>query len=404
MILHVVFTADAATPPATTASGRRIPLLILRPFMDSRLPVAETGDSCLRASPLLPCAPFNDAVPADLIRSWLHALARERLELRIRTLHERLHELIDETRSAVREPFARYQGDPGEIPSPRAEYTRREYATRSVWEQLLYESLLEAMGYRNNRGPFRSLARSVRLETLRRFDLRDTPAMQAILFGAAGLLPVPRTLAGKENRAAVRALRRRWREIRPSLRIALLHEGDWRFFRLRLSNFPTARIASFTCCLPALFGPESFRDLIALFSAEPPFPRALRAGIVALFRFTPDAYWSHHRHFRSAGTGGGITIGRERIADCTVNVLIPFVMLYARVFSNHRVRRCADALLAALPAPRWNAVTRTVRTELLKDRVRLTTAGEHQGALQLHRFYCTRGRCGECRVGQFVGL
>ncbi len=403
VILHVVFTADAATPPATTSTGRKIPLLILQPFIDPGLSMPGPGNSSLAASPLLPCTPFNETVPGDLIRSWLHVLARERLELRIRALHGRLCELIDETRGAAREPFKRYHGNPGEIPPPQSGYSRGEYALHSVWEQLLYENLLEGMGYRNNRAPFRALARSVRLAALKRFDLRDTPTMQGILFGAAGLLPVPRTLAARESRAAVRALRRRWKEIRPALRIPLLHEADWLFFRLRPSNFPTARIASFACCLPSLFVPGSLRTLIALFSRDPPSPRALRADVAALFRFTPDAYWSRHRHFRSAGPGGGIAIGRERVADCTVTVLIPFVMLYARIFTSVHAYRGARALLDALPPPRWNAVTRAVRDGLLKDRLPLTTAGEHQGALQLYRVYCTQGRCGGCRVGKCIG-
>jgi hypothetical protein len=403
VILHVVFAADAATPPATTSTGRKIPLLILQPFLDPGVSLSGPGNSPSTASPPLPCTPYNDTVPGDLIRSWLRALARERLELRVRDLHGRLCELIDETRGAAREPFKRYHGDPGEIPPPRSGYTRSEYAMHSVWEQLLYENLLEGMGYRNNRAPFRALAQSVRLADLKRFDLQDTPTMQAILFGAAGLLPVPRTLAARESRAAVHALRRRWKEIRPALRIPLLHEADWLFFRLRPSNFPTARIASFACCLPSLFGPGALRALIALFSGEPPSPRALRGGVAALFRFTPDAYWSCHRHFRSTGPGGGIAIGRERVADCTVTVLIPFVMLYARIFTSVPAYRGAHTLLDALPPPRWNAVTRAVRAGLLKERVPLTTACEHQGALQLHRVYCMQGRCGECRVGKYLG-
>ena len=404
VILHVVLTVSAATPPATTASGRTIPLLVLRPFLDREFPDTGAVDPSPSTVPVLPCAPFNESVPEELIRSWLRTLARERLELRIHALRERLHELIEESRGTAREPHVRYAGDPGEMPAPRADYTRAEYAQHAVWEQLLYECLLECMGYRNNRSPFHILARSVPLALLQRFDLRDTATMQAILFGAAGLLPVPRTLVDTESRRAVRALRRRWKEVRPLLPIPLLHEADWLFFRLRPSNFPTARLAAFSCCLPLFFGSGPLRSLIAAFSAVPPAPATLRTFLAALFRFTPGAYWSRHRHFRGAGPGGRIALGRERIAECTVNAFIPFVMLYARVFVNHQAQSGAAALLSTMPAPRWNAVTRAVRVGLLKERVQLATAREHQGALQLRKFYCMPERCGECRVGQFIGL
>ncbi|MEW6510445.1 MAG: DUF2851 family protein [Bacteroidota bacterium] len=406
VILHVVLRAGDGLSPAVTASRRAVPLLILAPFIDPELYSfwRRSSPDITPYPPPLPCRSLNAAVTADVIRSWLKVLSRERLELRIRSLDGRLRDLIDEERSVVRERLSRYHGNPDDIPSPAQMYTRGDYAKRALWEQLLYECVLQGLGYARNSKPFFALGRSLRLSFLRRYGLSDRTTTQAALFGAAGLLPRARTIPERESRTYVRILRRRWKELRPSLRVPMLNEADWLFFRLRPVNFPTARLACFCSFLPTLFSDDAFRTIIGLFSAEPSDPGAIRRGLVTLMRIVPDAYWLHHLHFRGRAGMEGIALGRERIDALLVNAFIPIVLLYARVFTNHAVRRGALALLNRLPAPRENAVTRVLRRDLFGGNVKLESAGEHQGALQLYAEYCMRGRCAACEVGKRCGM
>jgi len=317
---------------------------------------------------------------------------------------ERLKQLCDERKATVREPYPRYYGNPEDIPLPKKQYTKKDLSTKTLWDQLLYEGIMEALGYSKNRKPFLGLAKAMRLETLRQYLLTDTRTMMALLFGAAGLLPSSRSLREKESRVYIRPLRKRWRELRPSFTGTVLHEADWLFFRLRPCNFPTARLAAFCFMLPSLFGHESFRSLIELFADTTLPPRIRLQSLHVLFHFEPDEFWSHHVHFEHTTKGPPFTLGAARVNDILVNVIIPVVMLYARVFNRQSVRNTAREVLAGIPASQSNSITRKIERELLNGRALLNSASLQQGSIQLLNFYCLQERCVDCPVGREISL
>ena len=407
VILHVVLTADAITRPAQTASRRAIPLLVLHPFLDATLRVAwmqSILDEREERRRTLPCHPYNDPVPVEVISQWLNHLAHERLELKIRRFEERLTQLIDESKLVMREPYPRYYGNPDEIPVPQKQYTRRDYASKQLWEQLLYEGIMECMGYAKNCSPFLSLAQSVRLRFLKEHDVRDTQTMMALLFGAGGLLPSSRSLADRESRAYLLALKRRWRELRPQHKGGILQEGDWLFFRLRPVNFPTARLASMCFLLPSLGAEDSFRTLIRTMKAEI-LSHDTRLQILRnQFRIQPEGFWKSHYHFKEYRGKAGIAIGDARLHDIIVNAIVPIVLVYARVFRDSVVRSTVLSFLAWLSPGQDNIIERTLQSELLKQKMRLGSALQQQGAVQLFKFYCVPRRCRECEIGKLTPL
>ena len=325
---------------------------------------------------------------------------------------------MDESRHVLREPYPRYYGDPSEIPPPRRDYVKRDFLNRQLWEQLLYEGILEALGYAKNQKPFLRLARTMRLQTLRRFALTDTATMMALLFGAASLLPASSALQDRESRMYVADLKRRWRKHRAGFKGEVLHEADWLFFRLRPQNFPTARLAAQCFLLPQLFGDDAFRSLIALFKDETLTARQRRERLHRLFVFTADAYWQHHYHFaprkhaevqnerdeQAEPPPPVIALGAMRINDIIINVVVPIALLYARIFRDAAVAKHARSLPSNLPPLQENPLTETIRRDLLKARMHLRTALHHQGAIQLHRFFCSPLRCTECPIGRHTPL
>ena len=405
VILHVVMTADAVAPPTHTASHRPVPLLILHPYLDEHVRSAwmpSVFDEKNERAERIKCYGLNSDVPADLIARWTNSLANERIELKVRRLEERLKQIVDERRSVIREPYPRYYGNPDEIPLPRKEYTQRDFAERQLWEQLLYEGLMEGMGYAKNREPFLALAQSMQLRTLRQYSLNDIATMMAILFGAGDLLPSTRTVKEKEGRSYIRPLRRRWKELRHSFKGPQLNEGDWLFFRLRPSNFPTARLATLCFLLSSLFDESGFRRLISLFKNEALVSRERVKVLQAMFRFEPDAYWSHHYHFRGVAGKNGIRLGIARINEILVNSVVPTVLLYARIFKDQRVRTNARTLLSSLPPLQDNSITRLMEDQLTSGKITLNSALRQQGTIHLFKFYCSSNRCAECKIGQQV--
>jgi hypothetical protein len=405
VILHVVMTADAVAPHAQTASHRSVPLLILHPYLDLQVRTVwmqSVFDETNERTQRIKCYDLNSDVPADLIVRWINSLANERIELKVRRLEERLKQLVDESRSVVREPYPRYYGNPEEIPMPQKEYTRSDFSDRQLWDQLLYEGLMEGMGYSKNRAPFLALAQSMQLKILRKHSLTDTTSMMALLFGAGGLLPSTQAVKEKEGRAYIRPLRRKWREQRRAFKSPLLNEGDWLFFRLRPSNFPTARLATLCFLLPSLFDESSFRRLIGIFKNVSLSSRDRVKELQAMFRLEPDEYWGHHYNFKGVAGKIGVRLGAARINEIIANSVVPTVLLYARIFRDHRVRSSARSLLSSLPPSQENSITRLMGEQLLNNKVTLSSVSRQQGAIQLFKFYCSPVRCLDCKIGQQV--
>ena len=403
VILHVVMTADNVSRPARTQSDRPLPLLVLHPFLDDTLRktlVQSMLDDRQDRPHTIRCYGLNDPIPPDVMTHWIEKLAHERIELKVRRFEERLKQLVDEHRQTIREPYPRYYGNPDEIPHPRKEYSKKDFTAKKLWEQLLYEGIMEAMGYSKNCAPFLELAQSIRLELLRQFDLKDTRSMLALLFGAAGLLPSTRTLQDKESRTYVRSLRRRLKEIRHVLPSGSIHEGEWLFFRLRPNNFPTARLASVCFLLPSLFDEGAFKHLIKIFNTHAVTVQQRINSLLGLFSFQADAFWQRHYHFRAKTANTGIALGESRKQDITVNVIIPIVLLYARIFNDQTARNSTRKVLTSLPSSQENNLTVKIQRELLKEKASLSSALMQQGAIQLYKFYCSPIRCSECDIGR----
>jgi len=267
-----------------------------------------------------------------------------------------------------------------------------------AWDQVLYESVLEGMGYGGNRSSFLALARSVSLSRLRAHGLENTATMQALLFGAAGLLPPLKALTEREGRAYVLNLRRRLRALRILQAESALAEGDWKFFRLRPVNFPTARLAAFCFLLPSLFAGRVVNRMLGILTDPAATAYETRRAFLAMFRMRPDAFWSRHVHFRGRVPGRGIALGDARVREIIVNAIVPLLLLYARTEGDASVRRLTFALLRALPASQGNSVTRRVQSALWGATLQSCSHLEHQGMLHLYRRYCIAGRCPRCPV------
>lgn len=407
VILHVVLTASPIAPPSLTISKRELPLLALHPYLDDTLRSAwhkAITDERHDRTKSLACRARNSAIPAGIIERWIDRLAHERMEMKIRRFEWRLKELIDEQRLVIHEPYPRYYGNPDEIPPPDRVYTRKDYSNRSLWDQLLYEAIMEGLGYSKNSDPFLELAQSMRLSMLRQHGIADTTSVMALLFGAAGLIPSERKTVDGEARRYTRILRRRWKALRPLHKGRVLQPGDWLFFRLRPGNFPTARLAAMCFLLPSIFSDEGFRRLVGLFKKETRRAHERTEACRAIFHFEPDEFWRHRYRFDRHASPRGISLGRERINDLLINGVLPIVLLYARVFNVQDVRRNAHAMLASLPQLQENSITRLLQRDLLKGRLPRVSALSQQGAIHLYTTYCLPVRCPECAVGKHLGM
>ncbi len=410
VVLHVVLEGELDHTPTLSQSGRAIPVLVLERFLSESIRTVwqrSILDERARSAHTIKCAALNSDVSAKTISTWLQKLSVERLELKLRRFEERLRQLAQEEIMSLREPSRRYglvpiEGYPEEIPPPSLEPTMADFSKKHLWEQTLYEGIMDALGFSKNRDPFVRLAQSATLQRIRELGAaEDRLQLEAVLFGVAGLLPKTFGKQDRETKAYSKELLVRWKEIRPRFRGAVLHHADWVFFPTRPLNFPTVRLAVGATLIESLLQKDLFRKTIQSFKhAES--SEMLDEMLVGLLSVEPSEFWKRHYTFDQEARKAFRPLGESRIRDMIVNTILPIVLLYARMFRERTVRERALELYDWFPPLSENVITRTMEDQLLKGKTKVKSVGAQQGLIQLYKYYCTEGRCEECDVGKIV--
>lgn len=185
----------------------------------------------------------------------------------------------------------------------------RQKTQRMAWlisergeAQALYEETATALGYKNNKAPFRTLSQSVTLAALSQYG-SDWETVYAVLLGLSGLLPKqPGAKWSAESKAYFRSLWDCWwREEHKWEEVAPLSRSDWNFSGLRPLNHPVRRL----CALAQWVADECFQ-----------------AGKID--RKSPrSCFWSTHVGWTGSEKKAAL-IGAGRMQAIELNVFVPF--------------------------------------------------------------------------------
>ncbi len=144
-----------------------------------------------------------------------------------------------------------------------------------TFEQMLYEAIMESLGYKNNKEQFKHLASIVSVNDIRSMIPLDISIgyrckrIQALLFGMAGLLPVKRTstkdIVDKDSHEYVREIEGMWSVIKNDVKNKPMDGRLWYFGYSRPSNYPTRRIAAISYLLAEYFETGLFRIILKSF-------------------------------------------------------------------------------------------------------------------------------------------
>ena len=279
-------------------------------------------------------------------------------------------------------------------------------------EQALYEFAMRAAGYVKNTDACLALARRLPLAMIR--SLVGTGGghrivdLQAVLFGAAGLLPSQRLSNSGEipDDPYVSEIEARWDAFRPSIPVRPMREQDWLFFRLRPFNFPTVRLAAMSYFIAA-----GLRDGLDTLIAGPMDVGAER-GPVALLRQIarqfeemtrplPGDYWLKHTVFgETTRTARTALIGRDRQRGMMVDVVLPFIYALADRDSRSDRKRLVREMYTGYGRQASNSVVQSMTNLLFSDtpekKASIDRAILQQGLLQIDRETCRNKACGQC--------
>jgi len=207
-----------------------------------------------------------------------------------------------------------------------------------AWEepcQVLYEALLETLGYSRNRKAFRELARTVPYREVRELALRRAPTERRRL--VTGVM-----LRGCEGL-------------------------EWHTFRVRPCNHPRRRVvgAALLVC------------------------RHLEKGLV-------EGLEEHVRHrswrallqgIEARGDDGRALVGRGRAGDAAVNVVLPFFYARGRLCGAVSLRDASLKLYRDFPPLQENELTREMQYLILPPAWKrlASSARRQQGLIHLYR-------------------
>lgn len=339
VILHVVETSD--TRIART-NGETIPQMVLPRRDDLEARYRALVD---RSDLDIPCAPCIASMDSLRRRSWLTALAFERLYAK--------EEHIEEIRK-------RLGGD---------------------YEQTTFVIVARALGFGVNAEPFERLALSTPLHVLGKHS-DSVNTLEAILFGQSGLLDAP-ARAGEPYAAE---LMREYGFMAHKFGLRPPQAPGWNMGRLRPPNLPYRRIALLAAMLAGGFRMHS--RILGAPSAEQ-----------ARDLFTPalSPYW--HTHYAFGGTpapAAGRTLGRRSAELMVINAAVPLIHHYATAHADEDAASRAVEMLQSLP-PESNHITDAFGRAGLKA----ASAFDSQALIQLRKCYCAAHRCLACRFGHF---
>jgi hypothetical protein len=417
VVLHVILHGRTADIPPATKSNRVIPVLILEKYLTSsyhslweKMILGERAER-LNA---IKCFSVNDSLSPTFLRSWLEKLAVERIELKVRRFEERLIELVEDVKgSRIGEDIPVYNEipfglNPEQLPTPGGLYSQADFRISGLWDQLLYEGIMEALGYSKNQKPFLKLAHNLPLNAITEM-LNSVPPnnailfLESVLFGASGLLPAHHSFPEKATALRVNQMRTMWNKSRKISGKEPMDETEWQFFRLRPENFPTIRIAGAARLISRMLKENYLKTVVQISKNRELESKVKLRQFEALIITSADEYWKTHYRFGEE-TPQPLTklIGKNRAGEIILNVFFPILLLYARIFKDKEVRQGILDIYTHCPPQTENTVVRTIDSQLIKGKFKLDSAKLQQGSLQLYKLYCIDERCSDCAAGREV--
>ncbi|WP_461632609.1 DUF2851 family protein [Labilibaculum euxinus] len=337
VILHVVLEDDS---PVVLKNDRVIPCLVLR-FTPELL---NNYRKLMLSEKWIPCEDEIGEIESFFVRNWLDRMLLERLE---RKSHE-IQKILEQNNNS--------------------------------WEETFYQVLARYFGMKVNADPFQQLARSIPMKFLAR-QKNSIFQLEALLFGQSGLFEK----FGCED-AYLNKLKLEYEFLADKYQLKALSPGQWKWLRLRPSNFPTIRIAQFAALVHN--SQSLFSQILHANSIE---------DISSLLNCQASEYWTRHYQFGLDSNEKVKILGQSSVDGLIINCVIPVLFLYGVVNDSQKLKDKAYDLLDKVSAEE-NSVTRKWK----KCGVNVKSAYHSQALLQLKSNYCDLFNCLQCEFGNRI--
>ena len=278
-----------------------------------------------------------------------------------------------------------------------------------TFEQVLYEAIMESLGYKNNKEQFKHLGTIASINDIKRLIPSDVSIqersrkIQALLFGMSGLLPsqISRYKSAKDkySHEYINDVEQIWSVIKNDIVNKPMGGELWSFKYSRPGNYPTRRIAAISRLLAENFETGIFRVILKSFDQRDNSKsgiegtKAIIKNTESIFLELYDEYWSNYYIFGGRRLKNRERlIGKERSSVIFINIIVPVLLAYARKMNDTVLEERLFKAYKMHSRLSPNNITRFMNYRILgkdtQEEKVVNTARRQQGLLQIFKDFC----------------
>lgn len=235
-------------------------------------------------------------------------------------------------------------------------------------EEALYQGVMEALGYSQNKAAFLALARAVpsaMLLTIAISSLKDLQQRINNLMAWASGLDSDMAISQEAQ----------------SYGVAQLKRNGWELSRIRPDNHPLRRIEGISCLMARAYSDSSGLREFLLGPLDS--PKGLSEILKCLCAHDKD---------------GRTLIGQQRASEIAINVVLPFAYAQAELKGESNLSGAILNVYSSAAKSSENHITNQMHQQFGLTRVSLKTACQQQGLLHIYKEKCQDLRCADCRI------
>ncbi len=263
---------------------------------------------------------------------------------------------------------------------------------RGEAKQVLWKSMMRALGYSKNMKPFEELAGRVPLSFLEEVESGESLLLrQTWLLSVAGLLPCQRTRGEFSEEKETRELEQTWQAVGRGTNA--MSQNDWHLSHIYPNNSPVRRIIAQSHLLQRYHRDGLLQGMLRLVRETPSLAGHswLEDGLTVF----SEGYWQDHHDF-GLKTKKSALLGHSKAAEIILNVILPFAFAWGEVANEPELKERAINFYSYYPKLAENELTRHMARQLcLEDNATLSACCQ-QGLIHIFRNYCCEGKCCEC--------
>ncbi|MBK7381013.1 MAG: DUF2851 family protein [Ignavibacteriales bacterium] len=403
VILHATLQAEKKLYYVITQDGRKVQSICFEDFLEdsikNKIQEAIVNERNFRLDKM-PCIEDNSFLSESEKLDFLYRLGLERFKSKCVKHINRLKEIVYIKEMHIKEPVIRYNLDEEFF---QKTFTHEDFADKSDWEQLLYESIFEALGYSKNKDIMIRLARAFPLSIIRNFSSSPffIEIIQTALFKVSGLIPQTYEMPDESSSVYFRKIEEHWDSIKLQYDGQIFNEDQWHFFKLRPQNFPTIRLAGGAEIVKRIISENYFSRIISIVE-HVHSNKQIASNLRELVIVKADGFWREHYVFnKPAKVPINYFIGLSRADEIIVNVILPILSSYFEIFGKKDLSEKVIKIFSNYFQGSDNHLVDEVANTLkLTDASKRTIL--HQGMIELFRNYCSKQKCPLCEIGKQV--